>query len=148
MYSVTDKCSFDECNRLKFLINYNKRRKKIGSNGKVSNGQSRNFFFAQLCSISMGIVWTHYDTFCFCFFSKDNSCDAPVMLVANKIDQYGDRMVLVEDGQRRYREIGCVGFREISVRESIEQVSQRERVLYLDSFTYMYYIRIEHIFWY
>lgn len=45
------------------------------------------------------------------------------MLVANKIDQYGDRMVLVEDGQRRYREIGCVGFREISVRESIEQVN-------------------------
>lgn len=44
------------------------------------------------------------------------------MLVANKIDQYGDRMVLVEDGQRRYREIGCVGFREISVRESIDQV--------------------------
>lgn len=35
MYSVTDKCSFDECNRLKFLINYNKRRKKIGSNYKV-----------------------------------------------------------------------------------------------------------------
>lgn len=44
------------------------------------------------------------------------------MLVANKIDQYGDRMVFVEDGQRRYREIGCVGFREISVRESIDQV--------------------------
>lgn len=44
------------------------------------------------------------------------------MLVANKIDQFGDRMVNVEDGQRRYREIGCVGFREISVRESIEQV--------------------------
>lgn len=37
MYSVTDKCSFDECNRLKFLINYNKRRKKIGSNYKVRN---------------------------------------------------------------------------------------------------------------
>lgn len=54
---------------------------------------------------------------------KDNSCDAPVMLVANKIDQYGDRMVSVEDGQRRYREIDCVGFREISVRESIDQVS-------------------------
>lgn len=35
MYSVTDKCSFDECNRLKFLINYNKRRRKLGSNNKV-----------------------------------------------------------------------------------------------------------------
>lgn len=45
------------------------------------------------------------------------------MLVANKTDQYGDRMVTIEDGQRRYREIDCVGFREISVRESIEQVS-------------------------
>lgn len=29
MYSVTDKCSFEEVNRLKFLINYNKRRRKI-----------------------------------------------------------------------------------------------------------------------
>lgn len=32
MYSVTDKCSFDECNRLKFLINYNKRRRRLVSN--------------------------------------------------------------------------------------------------------------------
>lgn len=67
-----------------------------------------------------------FEIICLYFLSicyiKDNSCDAPVMLVANKIDQFGDRMVLVEDGQRRYREIGCVGFREISVRESIEQV--------------------------
>lgn len=29
MYSVTDKCSFEEVNRLKFLINYNKRRRKV-----------------------------------------------------------------------------------------------------------------------
>lgn len=29
MYSVTDKCSFEEVNQLKFLINYNKRRRKI-----------------------------------------------------------------------------------------------------------------------
>lgn len=36
IYSVTDKCSFDECNRLKFLINYNKRRRKLSSNHKVS----------------------------------------------------------------------------------------------------------------
>lgn len=31
MYSVTDKCSFDDCNRLKFLINYNKRKRRITS---------------------------------------------------------------------------------------------------------------------
>lgn len=36
MYSVTDKCSFDDCNRLKFLINYNKRRRKLVSNSKAS----------------------------------------------------------------------------------------------------------------
>lgn len=30
MYSVTDKCSFDDTSRLKFLITYAKRRKKMG----------------------------------------------------------------------------------------------------------------------
>jgi hypothetical protein len=29
MYSITDKCSFEDVIRLKFLINYNKRRRKI-----------------------------------------------------------------------------------------------------------------------
>lgn len=28
LYSVTDKCSFDECCRLRFLIGYNKRRRR------------------------------------------------------------------------------------------------------------------------
>lgn len=45
-----------------------------------------------------------------------------MILVANKIDQHGDRMVSVEDGQKRFREISCACFHEISVRESIEQV--------------------------
>ncbi|XP_046665225.1 ras-related and estrogen-regulated growth inhibitor [Homalodisca vitripennis] len=85
MYSVTDKCSFDECNRLKFLINYNKRKRRLNS-------------------------------------SKESVTDVPVVLVGNKVDQWGDRMVSLEDGQRRSKEIGCVCFHEISVRESIEQV--------------------------
>lgn len=91
MYSVTDKCSFDECSRLKFLINYNKRRRKYGSNSNNSN--------------------------------KDGPFDIPVILVGNKIDQFGDRMVSLEDGQKRFREISCTCFHEISVRESIDQVS-------------------------
>ncbi|XP_069963690.1 ras-related and estrogen-regulated growth inhibitor isoform X2 [Bactrocera oleae] len=86
MYSVTDKCSFDECNRLKFLINYNKRRRKLGSN------------------------------------SKDSLSDVPVILVGNKTDQTGDRMVSIEEGQRRFRDLTCVCFHEISVRESVDQV--------------------------
>ncbi|KAI5738171.1 hypothetical protein M8J77_003829 [Diaphorina citri] len=86
MYSVTDKCSFDECNRLKFLINYNKRRRRLGSNSKASFN------------------------------------DVPVVLVGNKTDQVGDRMVSTEDGTRRCREIGCLCFHEISIRESIDQV--------------------------
>ncbi|KAF5300467.1 hypothetical protein FQA39_LY02266 [Lamprigera yunnana] len=86
VYSVTDKCSFDECNRLKFLINYNKRRRRLGGG------------------------------------SKDGVCDVPVLLVGNKTDQNDDRMVTLEEGQRRSKEIGCVCFHEISVRESIDQV--------------------------
>ncbi|XP_062552464.1 ras-related and estrogen-regulated growth inhibitor isoform X2 [Armigeres subalbatus] len=87
MYSVADKCSFDECNRLKFLINYNKRRRRLGS------------------------------------YSKDTLLDVPVILVGNKIDQIGDRMVSTEEGQRRAKEISCACFHEISVRESIDQVT-------------------------
>ncbi|XP_035775810.1 uncharacterized protein LOC118457915 isoform X2 [Anopheles albimanus] len=87
MYSVADKCSFDECNRLKFLINYNKRRRRLGS------------------------------------YNKDTLLDVPVILVGNKIDQTGDRMVSTEDGQRRAKEIACACFHEVSVRESIEQVN-------------------------
>ncbi|KAL9928724.1 ras-related and estrogen-regulated growth inhibitor isoform 2-T2 [Glossina fuscipes fuscipes] len=86
MYSVTDKCSFDECNRLKFLINYNKRRRKLGSN------------------------------------HKDCMSDVPVILVGNKTDQTGDRMVGLEEGQRRFKELSCACFHEISVRESVDQV--------------------------
>ncbi|CAH1974911.1 unnamed protein product [Acanthoscelides obtectus] len=86
MYSVTDKCSFDECYRLKFLINYNKRRRRLGSGG------------------------------------KDGCGDVPVVLVGNKNDQIYDRMVSHEEGLKRSKEIGCVCFHEISVRESIDQV--------------------------
>ncbi|EDW64722.1 ras-related and estrogen-regulated growth inhibitor [Drosophila virilis] len=86
VYSITDKCSFDECSRLKFLINYNKRRRKLGS------------------------------------ASKDYALDIPVILVGNKTDQTGDRMVSLEEGQRRFRELSCACFHEISVRENVDQV--------------------------
>lgn len=58
----------------------------------------------------------------FFFRFQESALDVPVVLVGNKTDQSGDRMVSVEDGQRRSKEIGCVCFHEISVRESIEQV--------------------------
>ncbi|XP_071551781.1 ras-related and estrogen-regulated growth inhibitor-like isoform X1 [Panulirus ornatus] len=89
MYSVTDKCSFDDCNRLKFLINYNKRKRRITSPT-----------------------------------SKDGSWEVPVVLVANKKDQVGDRMVATEEGFKRSRDICCHAFHEISVRESIDEVSR------------------------
>lgn len=47
-----------------------------------------------------------------------------MVLVGNKKDQGGDRMVSSEDGLKRSRDIGCHAFHEISVRESIEEVSR------------------------
>lgn len=45
-----------------------------------------------------------------------------MVLVGNKTDQWGDRMVSKEDGHKRFREISCACFHEISVRESVDQV--------------------------
>lgn len=49
--------------------------------------------------------------------------DVPVILVGNKKDQTHGRVVGVNEGQRRYREMACTGFHEISVRESMEEVN-------------------------
>lgn len=53
---------------------------------------------------------------------QDGFIDVPVILVGNKIDQFNDRMVLTEEGQKRCREIACACFHEVSVRESVDQV--------------------------
>lgn len=60
VYSVTDKCSFDECNRLKFLINYHKRRRKL-TNHKVSIGVMLRFPLINL---------SPYRTLCWTFLSS------------------------------------------------------------------------------
>lgn len=51
-------------------------------------------------------------------------------MVGNKIDQYKDRMVTTEQGQKRAREIACACFHEISVRENVEQV----KAVFLDAY--------------
>lgn len=53
---------------------------------------------------------------------QDSLSDIPVILVGNKTDQTGDRMVSLEEGQRRFRELSCACFHEISVRENVDQV--------------------------
>lgn len=50
--------------------------------------------------------------------------------MGNKKDQLGDRMVTRLEGKKRSRDIGCVGFYEISVRESPEEVQMVFEELY------------------
>lgn len=38
-------------------------------------------------------------------------------------------MVQLEDGQKRFREISCACFHEISVRESLDQVTKNKSLL-------------------
>lgn len=54
--------------------------------------------------------------------SQDDFMDVPVILVANKTDQFGERMVTKEEGLKRAVEIGCTCFHEISIRESVDEV--------------------------
>lgn len=59
----------------------------------------------------------------YCEF-QDLILDAPVLLVGNKSDQRGDRMVSVDEGHKRHKDIFCESFHEISVRESYDEVSE------------------------
>ena len=36
VYSTTDRCSFDECTRLRFLINYAKKPRRVSSSGTIN----------------------------------------------------------------------------------------------------------------
>lgn len=72
--------------------------------------------------------------FAFGFFTQnpiafqDGISDVPVILVGNKTDQQGDRMVTIEEGQRRFREISCVSFHELSVREQPCRVRSASKI--------------------
>ncbi len=56
------------------------------------------------------------------FEFQDFILDAPVLLVGNKCEQHDDRMVTVDEGHKRHKDIFCESFHEISVRESYEEV--------------------------
>ncbi|KAL0125761.1 hypothetical protein PUN28_004665 [Cardiocondyla obscurior] len=81
VYSVTDRVSFDETSRLRFLVSHARRGRKV---------------------------------------------PPVVLLVGNKADlscSPGERMVSALEGQKRAKEIEAHAFHEISVRESVDQVT-------------------------
>ncbi|XP_046446068.1 ras-like protein 1 [Daphnia pulex] len=104
LYSVTDKCSFDECCRLRFLIGYNKRRRRHLFGSAFGNGHGLS---AEIMGSSSSVI-----------------------LVANKVDQVEDRMVTTEEGEKRSRDLGCDLFFEISVREEVEVAKRVMEDLY------------------
>ena len=94
VYCVTDRCSFEECMRLKFLITHAKRTRKSSCNAMMvapANGRTEP--------------------------------ELPVVLVANKNDLDHERMVSKVDGKKRSQDVGCTGFHDISVRESYEEAA-------------------------
>ncbi|XP_012227148.1 ras-related and estrogen-regulated growth inhibitor [Linepithema humile] len=81
VYSVTDRVSFDETSRLRFLVSHARKGRKV---------------------------------------------PPVVLLVGNKADlscSPGERMVSALEGQKRAKEIEAHAFHEISVRESVDQVT-------------------------
>ena len=88
VYDVTDRCSFDECTRLKFLINIHGQRKFLKLVAGTAGAQN----------------------------------DIPVALVGNKNDLEHERMISTVECKKKYEELGCTGFYDISVRECIEEV--------------------------
>ncbi|ESP01071.1 hypothetical protein LOTGIDRAFT_97342, partial [Lottia gigantea] len=92
VYSVTDRCSFNECTRLRFLINsFCKKRRPLRM---ISDPLSK----------------------------KTIRMTTPVILVGNQIDRHLDRMISFEEGIRRACEMGCLAFYEVSASEMIDRV--------------------------
>lgn len=46
----------------------------------------------------------------------------PVILIGNKSDLAYDRMVSPDDGEKMCHDLGCSAFKELSVRENIDEV--------------------------
>lgn len=56
-------------------------------------------------------------------FSQDYPVDdVPVILIGNKSDLTYDRMVSQDDGEKMCHDLGCSAFKELSVRENIDEV--------------------------
>ncbi|XP_063044171.1 ras-related and estrogen-regulated growth inhibitor-like [Engraulis encrasicolus] len=102
VYSVTDRCSFDEVMRLCFLVNH------IHSGGGSGGGAGRR---------GGG--------------SSNGHEPPPMLIVANKKDLEYDRMVTAEDGESLSRGLK-VPLREISARDSWEETAGAFHALYAD----------------
>ncbi|XP_046395015.1 ras-related and estrogen-regulated growth inhibitor isoform X2 [Ischnura elegans] len=101
MYSVTDKCSFDECNRLKFLINYNKRRRLMRRCGGGSSTIGKDTTVGWSISAPWN-PWLSSSHFTLGSSAANVAPDTPiVILVGNKTDAWGERMVTHDEGERR-----------------------------------------------
>ncbi|XP_076466185.1 ras-related and estrogen-regulated growth inhibitor-like [Babylonia areolata] len=96
MYSVTDRCSLNEVRRLYFTITTSCRRRYK----PATSDPGQEFPPAAQHPLS----------------------SFPVSLVATHTDREPDRMVSREEGAALSRELGCVAFTELSVREDVDSV--------------------------
>lgn len=128
VYSVTDRVSFDETSRLRYansaLAHFvpNKYRRKKGNVMSQSNCGLQ-------CAIPFEVRELHLSCtsrFLVSHARKGRKVPPVVLLVGNKVDlscSPGERMVSALEGQKRAKEIEAHAFHEISVRESVDQVT-------------------------
>ncbi|XP_065556883.1 ras-related and estrogen-regulated growth inhibitor-like isoform X2 [Artemia franciscana] len=101
LYAINDHSSLEEAERLKFLIDTTRKRRRFSVNNKhlSTTGLERNL-------------------------------DIPVALVGNKADLVRERLVSAEEGRKRALSLNCPVFQEISVKDNADEVLSVAEELY------------------
>ena len=116
VYSVSDRVSFDETSRLRW---------ENESYCCIERTIDRYTAMFSLC-VCVYVCICIYSRFLVSHARKTRKVPPIVMLIANKADLTytpGERVVSTAEGRQRAEEIEAHAFHEISVRESVEQVT-------------------------
>lgn len=133
VYSVTDRVSFDETSRLRYIYAFQVFSARVYSVRTNTERKKGNVVSQSNCGLQCTIPFETRELHLPCtsrflvsHARKGRKVPPVVLLVGNKADlscSPGERMVSALEGQKRAKEIEAHAFHEISVRESVDQVT-------------------------
>lgn len=126
VYSITDRASFNLV--LQLLNQIDKIKPQKANRDKLNRGLSLTGLGGAGPGGGGGSGFSWVDVDDDAQRPRVSVCDScpgfPIFLLGTKMDLWRDRQVSTENGLRASHEFSCIGFKEISTKDSIEQVDE------------------------